>query len=221
MKKKGILACVLVTLLLLIDQIIKVEVKLNMQLGDEIYIFDWFRIHFIENNGMAWGMELGSKLFLSLFRIIAVIVGCWYIATQIRRGARTIYIVLLSMILAGAAGNIFDSLFYGQVFTESTPWATATCTSFGDGYAPMLWGKVVDMFYFPIIDTTWPSWMPFVGGDHFIFFSPIFNFADACISVGVFLLILFCRNGHVPASVKDDGDLTSDRLKPTNEMDSL
>lgn len=99
MKKKGILACVLVTLLLLIDQIIKVEVKLNMQLGDEIYIFDWFRIHFIENNGMAWGMELGSKLFLSLFRIIAVIVGCWYIATQIRRGARTKYIVLLSMIL--------------------------------------------------------------------------------------------------------------------------
>lgn len=109
------------------------------------------------------------------------------------------------MILAGAAGNIFDSLFYGQVFTESTPWATATCTSFGDGYAPMLWGKVVDMFYFPIIDTYLPDWLPIWGGDHFIFFSPIFNFADSSISVSVVALLLFFRRelGGISASKEE------------------
>ena len=218
MKKKSILAVVLVLALLLIDQIIKVEVKMNMRLGEEIYVFDWFRIHFIENNGMAWGMELGSKMFLSLFRIIAVCAGCWYIAQQIRRSASVKYVVLLSMILAGAAGNIFDSLFYGQLFTESTPWSTATLTGFGEGYAPMLKGKVVDMFYFPIIDTTWPSWMPWVGNERFIFFSPIFNFADACISVGVILMILFCRNGHVPASVTENGDVKSMRQAEDSEI---
>lgn len=215
---RGLLGGGLVLVLLLIDQLIKIEVKTNMRIGDEIYIFDWFRIHFIENNGMALGMELGSKIFLSLFRIVAVAFGIWYFVQQIRRAASLRYVVLLSMILAGATGNIFDSLFYGQLFTESTPWSISTLTAFGEGYAPMLKGKVVDMFYFPIIDTTWPSWMPWLGGDRFVFFSPIFNFADACISVGVILLILFCRNGHVPAPVKGDRDISSERQREENEM---
>lgn len=191
--KKGIFCVILVLVLLIIDQLIKVSVKTNMALYDEIYILDWFRIRFIENNGMAWGMELGSKLLLSLFRICAVGFGIWYVARLVKQNASYGYLAVLSMILAGAAGNIFDSVFYGQVFTESTPYAVSQVTSFGDGYAPMLMGKVVDMFYFPIIDTILPAWMPIWGGEHFVFFSPIFNFADACISVGVMVLILFYR----------------------------
>ncbi len=191
--KKGIYCLALILILLTIDQIIKVSVKTNMALYDEIYIFDWFRIRFIENNGMAWGMELGSKLLLSIFRIIAVAFGCWYVWRQIRCSASYGYLTVLSMILAGAAGNIFDSLFYGQIFTESTPFAVSQLTAFGEGYAPMLMGKVVDMFYFPIIDTVLPTWIPIWGGDHFVFFSPIFNFADACISVAVIVFIIFFR----------------------------
>lgn len=191
--KKRIFCVILVLVLLIIDQVIKVSVKTNMALYDEIYIFDWFRIRFIENNGMAWGMELGSKLLLSLFRICAVGFGIWYVARLVKQDASYGYLAVLSMILAGAAGNIFDSVFYGQVFTESTPYAVSQVTSFGDGYAPMLMGKVVDMFYFPIIDTILPAWIPIWGGEHFVFFSPIFNFADACISVGVMVLILFYR----------------------------
>ena len=150
-KKQSLIATLLIILLILIDQIIKVVVKLNMNLGESIHIFDWFQIQFIENNGMAWGMELGSKLFLSIFRIIAIGFLIWYIANRIKHGARMAYIIVLSMITAGAAGNIFDSLFYGQLFTASTPYyiegaTPATLVSWGEGYAPVLMGKVVDMF---------------------------------------------------------------------------
>ena len=194
-KKQSLIATLLIILLILIDQIIKVVVKLNMNLGDSIHIFDWFQIQFIENNGMAWGMELGSKLFLSVFRIVAIGFLIWYISNRIKRGARMGYIIVLSMITAGAAGNIFDSLFYGQIFTASTPYyvegaTPATLVSWGQGYAPVLMGKVVDMFYFPLFHGTFP---------------PIFNFADSCISVGVFIIILAFRkdfNGWVPATEK-------------------
>ena len=164
-----------------------------MRIGDDIVITDWFLIRFIENNGMAWGMELGSKLFLSVFRIIAVALIIYYIVKLVKAKADRGYIVLISMICAGAFGNIVDSLLYGQIFTESTPWSVATLTEFGHGYAAPLMGKVVDMFYFPIIDTMLPEWVPFWGGEHFIFFSPIFNFADASISVGVILILIFFR----------------------------
>lgn len=180
-------------MLIAIDQCIKIAVKTNMAIGDQIVIFDWFRILFIENNGMAWGMELGSKLFLSLFRIVAVIGLLWYIFNRIDSRARMSYVLFLSMICAGAAGNIFDSLFYGQVFTASTPFDVAQWVPWGDGYAPMLRGKVVDMFYFPLIHGTFPEWFPIWSGEPFIFFSPVFNFADACISVGVIVLLLFYR----------------------------
>ena len=187
------LASIVVFLVLLIDQIIKIAVKTNMRIGDDIVITDWFLIRFIENKGMAWGMELGSKLFLSVFRIIAVALIIYYIVKLVKAKADRRYIVLISMICAGAFGNIVDSLLYGQIFTESTPWSVATLTEFGHGYAAPLMGKVVDMFYFPIIDTMLPEWVPFWGGEHFIFFSPIFNFADASISVGVILILIFFR----------------------------
>ena len=192
--KRGWMAVAIVMVILLIDQIIKIWVKTNMMLHEQIEIFSWFKIVFIENNGMAYGMEIGSKLVLSIFRIIAVCFLGWYIAKQVCQKARWGYIACLSMIIAGAAGNIFDSMFYGLIFNASSEYYTSYFVPFGTGYAPFLMGKVVDMFYFPLIVTTWPEWMPMVGGNQFIFFSPIFNFADASISVSVVLLFLFYRN---------------------------
>lgn len=197
-KKKCTIAAAIIVLLLLIDQAIKVAVKLNMNIGEEIVVFDWFRISFIENRGMAFGMEIGSKLFLSLFRIVAVGGLTWYIWKKIKEGARMGYIVILSMIYAGAAGNIFDSLFYGEIFTASHPYYTdlppAQLVPWGEGYASILMGNVVDMFSFPLFHGTFPNWFPVWGGEDFTFFSAIFNFADACISVGVVVLFLFYRN---------------------------
>ena len=197
-KKKCTIAAAIIVLLLLIDQAIKVAVKLNMNIGEQIVVFDWFRISFIENRGMAFGMEIGSKLFLSLFRIVAVGGLTWYIWKKIKEGARMGYIVVLSMIYAGAAGNIFDSLFYGEIFTASHPYYTdlppAQLVPWGEGYASILMGNVVDMFSFPLFHGTFPNWFPVWGGEDFTFFSAIFNFADACISVGVVVLFLFYRN---------------------------
>lgn len=190
---KGKLSWIIIIVVLIIDQVIKITVKMNMTLDEQIVIFDWFRIHFIENNGMAYGMTFINKMVLSLFRVVAVIVVGWYIFKQVRLNASWGYIACLSMILAGAAGNILDSMFYGLFFTESTPWAVSNIVGIGDGYASFLMGKVVDMFYFPIIDTYYPDWFPFWGGERFVFFSPVFNFADACISVGVVLMLLFYR----------------------------
>lgn len=190
---KGRVATLIVVAILLIDQAIKIWVKTSMSLHESIHVTDWFYITFIENNGMAFGMQLGSKIVLSLFRILAIIALGYYIWLQVRRQARTGYIVCLSMVLAGAAGNLIDCLFYGLVFNASSPYYLSYFVPFGTGYAPFLMGKVVDMFYFPLIETEWPLWMPFVGGDHFVFFSPVFNFADASISVSVVLLLLFYR----------------------------
>ena len=183
----------LVIAILLIDQLIKIWVKTGMALHDSIRITNWFYISFIENNGMAYGMQIGSKLLLSLFRLAAISVLSWYIWQQARRKARWGYIVCLAMVLAGAAGNLIDCMFYGLCFDASTPVHVSRFVGFGNGYAPFLMGRVVDMFYFPLIVTTLPDWLPFWGGQEFIFFSPVFNFADASISVGVVALILFFR----------------------------
>ncbi len=200
---KGLAACLIVLGVLIVDQIIKIAVRTHFALGESYEVTPWFFLHFIENNGMAWGMTFINKTVLSVFRLVAVTVIGYYIYKVVKRGARWRYVVFLSMIVAGAAGNIIDSLFYGQIFPEASPWEVQGFVPFGQGYAPVLMGKVVDMFYFPLIQTTWPEWMPWVGGDEFIFFSPIFNFADASISVGVVCLLLFCRKDW---ESKDDED---------------
>jgi signal peptidase II len=198
------MAVAIVIAILLVDQIIKIWVKTHMTLHEQIEIFSWFKIVFIENIGMAYGMEIGSKVVLSIFRIVAISVLGYYISLQVRKKARWGYIVCLSMVMAGAAGNIFDSMFYGLVFNASSEFYTSYFVPFGTGYAPFLMGKVVDMFYFPLIVTTWPDWMPMVGGSQFVFFSPVFNFADSAISVGVVLLILFYRKEIGEISLKNE-----------------
>ena len=191
--RRGWSAALIVLLVLVIDQVIKIWVKTHMTLHEQIEVLSWFKIVFIENNGMAYGMELGSKLVLSVFRIVAIGILGWYIVRLIRKQARLGYIICLSLVMAGAAGNIIDSMFYGLMFNASSEYYLSYFVPFGTGYAPFLMGKVVDMFYFPLIVTTWPDWMPFVGGNPFVFFSPVFNFADSSISVGVVLLLLFYR----------------------------
>ena len=190
---QGRLAALIVLVVLVIDQVIKICVKTGMYLHESIHVTDWFYIYFTENNGMAFGMEIIGKLFLSLFRILAVVLIAWYLTRVVKQKPRgkNGYIVCLSLILAGAVGNIIDCVFYGEFFSASTHTDIATWVPMGQGYADWLHGRVVDMFYFPIIDTYWPDWMPFVGGEHFIFFSPIFNFADAAISCGIIALLLF------------------------------
>lgn len=194
---KGKLSIIIVAAVIIVDQIIKIWVKTHMYLHDNIRVCgNWFYIYFTENNGMAFGMEIFGKLFLTLFRIIAVVLIGYYIYKIVKKNYKTGYIACLSFILAGALGNIIDSVFYGEIFTESTPntgfgSTLAHLTSIGSGYSTWLYGRVVDMFYFPIIDTNLPDWIPIVGGSHFIFFSPIFNFADASISCGIIALLLF------------------------------
>ena len=198
----GRLAVILVTVILLIDQVIRIWVKTSMCLHESIRITSWFYINYIENMGMAFGMQIGSKIILSLFRVVAIAVLAYYIWLQVKKHARTTYVLCLSMILAGAIGNLIDCMFYGLCFAGSSEFYTSYFVPFGTGYAPFLMGKVVDMFYFPLIETEWPDWMPLVGGDHFIFFSPVFNFADASISVGVVLLLLFFRKEISEISLK-------------------
>ena len=177
----------------LIDQIIKIWVKTSMYMHEVIEITPWFKILFTENRGMAFGMELMEKLFLTSFRIVAVCFLIYILVKLIRQGIDYLFLICLSLILAGAMGNIIDCLFYGMIFNNPPAPIVADFVPFGTGYDSMFYGRVVDMFYFPLVEWNWPNWLPLVGGEHFIFFSPIFNFADACISCGVVVLILFCR----------------------------
>ena len=188
---KGQLSTIIVIAVLVIDQIIKIWVKTSMFLHGRIKIADWFYIYFTENNGMAFGMEIFNKFFLTGFRIIAAIAITWLLIQYVKKNYKTGFLVCVSLILAGAIGNIIDCVFYGEIFSESTHSLIAQFVPIGEGYSDWFYGKVVDMFYFPLIETNWPEWMPFVGGEHFIFFSPIFNFADAAISCGIIALILF------------------------------
>ena len=191
---KGRLAVILIIAILLIDQFIKIWVKTHMELHESIRVTNWFYIAFIENNGMAYGMQIGSKLLLSLFRVVAIGALGYYIWLQSKKtNVRWGYIVCLSMILAGAAGNLIDCMFYGFCFDASTVGHVSQYVGLGNGYESFLMGRVVDMFYFPLIVTTYPDWFPVCGGEDFIFFSPVFNFADSSISVGVVALLLFFR----------------------------
>lgn len=190
----GKLALAIIVLLIAVDQTIKILVKTNMTLGESVHITDWFQILFIENNGMAYGMTFFNKLVLSLFRLVAISVIGVYLWRVVHREHSRGYVACLAMVLAGASGNMFDSMFYGLCFDNSTPWSVAHLVPFGSGYASFLYGKVVDMFYFPLIVTHYPDWFPFKAGEEFVFFSPIFNFADSCICVSVALIFIFFRS---------------------------
>ena len=182
-------------LLLVVDQLLKFWIKTNMFLGQEFKIFDWFIIHFTENNGMAFGLEFGGdtgKIILSLFRIIVIVWGFSYITTLTKSKLPNGLLIALGLVFGGAIGNIIDGVFYGVLFNDSYNQIAEFLPAVG-GYSTFLMGKVVDMFYFPIINTHFPNWLPFFGGEHFIFFRPVFNIADAGISVGMFVLILFYR----------------------------
>lgn len=186
-------ACLIIFIILLVDQLSKIYIKTNFVLQEEIVVFDWFRIHFIENEGMAWGTVIPGtygKLFLTIFRLVAVGGIGWWLWDSVKKESSNYLIVAISLIFAGAVGNIIDSVFYGVIFDDSMG---KLATLFADQpYGSLFHGKVVDMLYFPIIeDYTLPSWVPFWGGNDFTFFNAIFNIADASISVGVGILIVF------------------------------
>ncbi len=198
MKKATLIVCTI----LILDQVVKFWIKSTFYMGESHALLgQWFYLHFTENEGMAFGMKLGGnygKLLLSLFRIVAVIIIAWWLYKVTKKGAGTLLIVCISLILAGALGNIFDSAFYGIIFNESTYQQVATFLPATGGYGTFLHGKVVDMLYFPIIESHYPSWMPLWGGEEFIFFRPVFNIADSSITTGVLILIFFQKKVFTP-----------------------
>ena len=223
-------AVVIISIILIIDQISKIWIKTHFELSQEIKVFglEWFRIHFLENNGMAWGKEFGGangKLFLTLFRLLAITgIGYW-LHSAVKSKAPKILITSIAFIFAGALGNIIDSVFYGAIFSASTYNTVATFLPESGGYSSLFYGKVVDMLYFPIIDTelpnwlpaisfVWPDWLPFAGGEpfnlfvdrRFTFFDPVFNIADMAISTGVGILLIFNKRAF-PKPEKEEEDV--------------
>jgi len=197
MKDRRSILLILLFLILAADQLLKIWIKTHLMLGEEIVVFrDWFFLHFVENNGMAFGLEFAGeygKLFLSIFRIIAVIAIGWYLIKLARSGKIPFgFLVSVTLIFAGAIGNIIDSLFYGVIFDHSYGQVASLMPEDG-GYSSFFHGRVVDMFYFPIIEGVLPEWMPFWGGNDFIFFRPVFNIADSSITVGIFSILIFYR----------------------------
>lgn len=193
LRNKSIL---LIILILFVDQCVKIWIKTHMVIGDEYPVFgNWFIIHYTENNGMAFGMEFwgkSGKLFLSLFRIAAISAIGYFLVKLIKQNAKMGLVLGISAIMAGAVGNLLDSAFYGLIFSDSLT-EVAKFLPVGGGYASFLHGRVVDMLYFPIINTTYPGWLPVFGGKPFVFFSPVFNIADSAITSGVFYLLIFER----------------------------
>lgn len=188
----GTLAAIIVLAIIIADQLLKIWIKTSFRLGESLVFTNWAELYFIENPGMAFGIELGGKLFLSIFRIIASVALVYFLLKiRHREDYPKGFIVCLSMITAGAIGNVIDGMFYGLIFSESTPFTVATMFPDGGGYGTFLHGLVVDMFHFPLIEGTWPDWVPGVGGTDFEFFRPVFNVADAAISVGIIVLIFF------------------------------
>ena len=197
MKSTTIKSIAIILLILIIDQTLKIWIKTHMILGQEYEIIgNWFIIHFTENNGMAFGMEFwgkSGKIFLTLFRIIAVIGIGWYLKTLIKQNAPKMVVISIALIMAGAIGNIFDSIFYGVIFDESF-YQIAEFMPRDGGYSTWLQGRVVDMFYFPLFNGHYPSWFPFWANQEFIFFRPVFNIADSSITIGVGYILVFERS---------------------------
>ena len=189
---RAIIAIVTILLVLVADQWLKFWVKTSFYLGEDMEITSWFHLRFVQNPGMAFGMELGSKLFLTLFRIVVTCLGVWDIVRRcVRADVPGGYIACVSLVVAGALGNIIDCMFYGEIFTNPYPPQVAQLVPFGTGYGTIFYGQVVDMLYFPLFSFEWPSWMPWIGGKEFSFFDPVFNIADSAITVGIIAIMLF------------------------------
>lgn len=222
---KGKLAALIIALVIVIDQAVKIWVKTHFYYGQEMEVTPWFRLLFIENNGMAFGMELGSKLLLTLFRIIASAAFIYYLwRLRNRDDVPTGYVVCIALITAGALGNVIDCIAYGLIFNNPMPPQVAQLFPPDGGYSTLFNGRVVDMLYFPLCEWNWPQWMPIIGGDHFVFFQPIFNIADASLSVSVMVLILFYARHLATLTVKDkeeeivaDEEQDNDQQPASNE----
>ena len=216
----GKLAALIIALVIVIDQALKIWVKTHFYYGEEVEITSWFKLLFIENNGMAFGMELGSKLLLTLFRIIASGAFIYYLwrlrnSDDVPKG----YIACIALITAGALGNVIDCIAYGLIFNNPMPPQVAQLFPPNGGYATLFNGRVVDMLYFPLCEWNWPQWMPMIGGNHFVFFQPIFNIADASLSVSVIVLILFYARYLATISPKDKGTEADDESAPAQDED--
>lgn len=226
-RKKYWICFLVIGVILIADQALKIWIKTHMAIGDEIpLIGDWCKLHFVENEGMAFGFSFGGaagKLILSLVRLVASAIIMYYLIRQIRKDTRTLFLVSLSMIFVGAVGNLIDCCFYGLCFSESSFGQVATLFPDGAGYGRFLFGKVVDMFYFPLCEWTWPDWVPLVGGHHAEFFNAIFNVADASICVGVFLLIIDqCFFAKTEATENDGNSIqNSEQKEPQTAADPL
>jgi signal peptidase II len=210
----GVKAIAVIVLILLVDQIVKIHIKTSMTIGQSIPVFgNWFQIRFIENPGMAFGLDIPGKWgkpVLTLFRIIAVIIIGWYLHSMVVKKARTGLVICIALIFAGAMGNIIDSLFYGLIFNESTYFTVAELFPATGGYGSLLHGRVVDMLYFPVLFGHFPAWFPWKSGEEFIFFRPIFNLADTAISTGIISIIVFQKRfftGHEPIVQSDETPL--------------
>lgn len=198
-KVKPLYIALFILLILLFDQVVKIYIKTHFYIGQEVKVFgmNWFKLHFVENEGMAWGWKMGGewgKIALTLFRLVAVIAGTFFIRDFIRKRYHKGFIICSALIYAGALGNLIDSMFYGLIFQDSDPYIqnVAKMVPMGHGYAGFLHGKVVDMLYFPLVQNAhYPAWVPVWGGDEFEFFRPVFNIADASISVGVITILVF------------------------------
>ena len=215
---------ILILLILIADQVLKVWIKTNLTLGEEIELIgSWCKIHFIENKGMAFGMSFGGdvgKIILTTVRILASAAIFWYILNLVKRKEKKIVIYGFSLIFCGAVGNVIDSIFYGVLFSESTIFSLAQFVP-GNGYAPAMLGKVADMFYFPIISTTFPEWLPLIGGNNFSFFNAIFNIADASITIGVMLLIIYFMFIHKNETKHPQDDSTEELSQITDELSEV
>ena len=216
-------ALFIVIAIIFLDQFIKFYVKTHFYYGEEVKVAgSWFRLHFIENEGMAFGMKISEaaigKVILTVFRLVAVVFGFYLLKRLVDKGYTRGAIICGSLILAGALGNLIDSMFYGMIFTESS-YHLANVAHLGKGYGKFLYGRVVDMMYFPIVSVKMPSWVPFVGGTDFVFFEPVFNIADAAISVGVLTLVFFQKrlvHKHVQGQNAEKQE-TSPATEPLNE----
>lgn len=203
-RRLSLTAGIIIALVIIIDQVVKLWVKTHFYLGEDVEIFSWFHLRFIQNNGMAFGIELGSKLFLTLFRIALVIFLVWYIWRLVKAAKVPVgYMAAIALVTAGAFGNIIDCVFYGEIFSNPYPPALAAFVPWGEGYGGLFHGYVVDMLYFPLFAFRWPQWMPLVGGHEFSFFDPVFNIADSAITVGMFLIILFYSKYIGSASIDE------------------